>query len=72
MHNLNMKYSMFNIDEEEMQRTPTIVWIHQPPLHPYSIPSRMWLIRVLARMGHIKKIPQNLQSQQLQYGQPKQ
>jgi hypothetical protein len=48
---------MFNIDEEEMQRTPIIVQIHQPPFHPYSTYNQMWLIRVLATMGYIKNNP---------------
>jgi hypothetical protein len=55
MHNLSMRYLMFKIDEKEMQRTSTIVRIHQPPFHPYSIHNQMWLIRILTRMGYIKK-----------------
>jgi len=54
MHNLSMRYLMLNIDEEEMQSTPIIVQIHQPPFHPYSTCNQMWLIRVLATMGYIK------------------
>jgi hypothetical protein len=57
MYNLRMRYLMLNIDEEEMQRTPTIVQIHPPPFHQYSACNQMWLIRILARMGYIKNNP---------------
>ncbi len=54
MHNLNLKNLIHNTNGKELQRTPIVVQIHQPPLHPYFVPNWMQLITNLIRMGYTK------------------
>jgi hypothetical protein len=39
MHNLSLQNSTHNTNGKELQRTPIVVQIHQPPLHLYSTPN---------------------------------
>ncbi len=54
MHNLNLKNSTHNIDGKELQRTPIVVQIHQPPLHPYYAPNWMQMTTILIGIRYTK------------------